>query len=133
LQNALIHDLGEQRGAERSREFRHAFPVGYREAYDVLTAVADVKFTGRALAIGEPTMKLYRPVEFPPNQLRLKVFIPSGVAALSDIVPMLENMGLRVVSEVPHELRPASASSAVRLQDFTLSTEGGVAVDLSAV
>ncbi len=86
-----------------------------------------------AATSGVPRMKLFRPVEFAPHQLRLKVFIPSGIAALSDIVPMLENMGLRVVSEVPYEIRASGGLKGVRLQDFTVSTEGDVPVDLALV
>lgn len=133
LFSALIAEFGEQVGGERARLFLQAFPAAYRETNDELAAVSDVALAVEAIHSGSPSMKLFRPVEFAPHQIRLKVFIPSGVAALSDIVPMLENMGLRVVSEVPYELRVAGLSERVRLQDFTLCAEGEVPVDLASV
>ncbi len=133
LFSALIAEFGEQVGAERARAFLHAFPAAYREANDELAAVSDVALVVAAIHSGAPSMKLFRPVEFAPHQIRLKVFIPTGIAALSDIVPMLENMGLRVVSEVPYELRVAGVQERVRLQDFTLCAEGDTSIDLASV
>lgn len=133
LFTALINEFGEQVGGERARTFLHAFPAAYREANDELAAVADVALAVEAIRTGEPTMKLFRPVEFASHQVRLKVFIPSGIAALSDIVPMLENMGLRVVSEVPYELRVKGEAERVRLQDFTLCAEGDTPIDIASV
>jgi glutamate dehydrogenase len=133
LLGALVAEFGEQVGSARARQFAQAFPASYREAYDELAAVSDVALAVDAATSGVPRMKLFRPVEFGEHQLRLKVFIPSGIAALSDIVPMLENMGLRVVSEVPFEIRASGGLKGVRLQDFTVSTEGDVPVDLALV
>lgn len=130
---ALVSEFGEQLGSARARQFAHAFPASYREAYDELAAVSDVALAVDAATSGVPRMKLFRPVEFAPHQLRLKVFVPAGIAALSDIVPMLENMGLRVVSEVPYDIRATGGLKAVRLQDFTVATEGEVPVDLALV
>lgn len=133
LLTASIAEFGEQVGSERARAFAHAFPAAYREVNDELAAVSDIVLAVDAIRTGLPTMKLFRPVEFAGHQLRLKVFIPSGIAALSDIVPMLENMGLRVVSEVPYELRVTGVAGGVRLQDFTLCSEGEAPFDLAAV
>src|SRR5690606_18793431 len=128
---ALVAEFGEQVGSERARAFSQAFPAAYREGNDELAAVSDVVLAIEAIRTGLPTMKLFRPVEFAAHQLRLKVFLPSGIAALSDIVPMLENMGLRVVSEVPYELRVAGVAGGVRLQDFALCSEGDAPFDLA--
>ena len=133
LLTALVAEFGEQVGSERFRAFAQAFPAAYREANDELAAVSDVVLAVESIRTGAPAMKLFRPVEFAAHQVRLKVFIPSGIAALSDIVPRLENMGLRVVSEVPYELRVTGFAGGVRLQDFTLCSDGETAIDLAAV
>jgi glutamate dehydrogenase len=43
---------------------------------------------------------------------------------LSEIMPRLENMGLRVLDEVPYEVRPLGAAQLVRIRDFSLEGEG---------
>src|SRR6185503_10517948 len=43
---------------------------------------------------------------------------------LSEIMPRLENMGLKVLAEVPYELQPLGASQVVRIRDFSLDAEG---------
>jgi len=51
---------------------------------------------------------------------------------LSEIMPRLENMGLKVLAEVPYEVQPLGAAQPVRIRDFSLSAIG-MQDDLSAV
>ena len=133
LESTLINELGEEVGVQRARVYGNAFPASYREAFDEFTAVSDIEFIHDGLEQGELTVQLYRPVEAPPHQVRLKVFVPSGSVTLSDIVPKLENMGLRVVGEVPYTIRPEGSQLVVRLHDFITVTEGDVPVELGRV
>ena len=50
--------------------------------------------------------------------LRLKTFHLGEPAALSDILPMLENLGLRVVNEIPFKVTPRGAEAPVWIQEF---------------
>ena len=43
------------------------------------------------------------------RQARFKLYHLGRPVALSDVLPLLENMGVRVGSEIPHEVRPSSA------------------------
>lgn len=133
LETALINELGEEVGVQRARIYGNAFPASYREAFDEFAAVSDVEFIQDGLEQNDLTVQLYRPVEAPPHQLRLKVFVPSGSVTLSDIVPKLENMGLRVVGEVPYWVRPEGVDIVVRLHDFIVVTEDEVPVELARV
>ena len=65
------------------------------------------------------------------NQLVFKTYQAGEPIALSDILPILENLGFRVVSELPFEVKPEGAASAVWLQEFLLEPRGGfeVAID----
>jgi glutamate dehydrogenase len=130
---ALINEHGEEKGTQRARDYADAFPAAYLERDDELTAVSDIEFIEAAIATGEMTMHLYHRVEAAPYQVALKVFMSSARnTALSDVVPMLENMGLRVIGEVPYAIKPAHAPG-IRAHDFDLETEGHVAIELARV
>ena len=64
---------------------------------------------------------------------RFKLFHLGGPVHLSDSLPMLENMGLRVEDEHPRELRADGAGGSVWLHDFGLRQRPGPpAADLDA-
>ena len=68
-------------------------------------AVPDIEMMAR-LAGGEPLgMSLYRPLEAAPGMLRFKLFHLGAPVTLSDSLPMLERMGLKVLDERPHRDR----------------------------
>jgi glutamate dehydrogenase len=72
---------------------------------------------------GGLNMNLYRPLEAPPGMLRFKLFWADRPLPLSDAVPMLEDMGVRVVEERPYELHPAG-HGPVWIHDFGIVYTG---------
>jgi glutamate dehydrogenase len=106
LRDALIADLGEARGSELFRLFGGAFPAGYREDLDAPAAVPDIELMAK-LTDAEPLgMSLYRPLDAAPGTLRFKLFRRGEPVILSDSLPMLEHMGLKVLDERPHRITP---------------------------
>jgi glutamate dehydrogenase len=106
LRDSLIATVGEARGNELFRLFGNAFPAGYREEFAARAAVPDVEMMAR-LSDAEPfATTLYRPLEAPPGSLRFKLFRRGGPVTLSDSLPMLENMGLKVLDERPYRIAP---------------------------
>lgn len=133
LHAALINDLGEGLGSQRAKVYHDAFPLSYRERFDAITAATDIEFVEHARTGGEFKLHLYRQVESRPGSVCLKIFSTTGFIQLSDVLPMLENMGLRVISEVPYELRLAGVDSEIWVHDFAMHTEGDLEVDVGAV
>jgi glutamate dehydrogenase len=106
LRDALVAIQGEARGNELYRQFGAAFPAGYREEFDARGAVPDIEMMAK-LTDAEPlAMSLYRPLEAAPGTLRFKLFRSGGPVTLSDSLPMLESMGLRVLDERPYRIAP---------------------------
>ena len=133
--------------------YRQAFDPGYRSRYGPEAAVRDVALVegldrpegggsaGRPVPDGDgPPLRgpvvldLYRPHAADPRAFRLKLFHLGGPVHLSDSLPMLENMGLRVEDEYPRELHRAGAErcEVVWLHDFGLRRRDGSPVDLDA-
>jgi len=106
LKAALVDSVGEARGNEWFKEFRRAFPAGYREDFPARAAVPDIVLMSQLSAAQPLAMSLYRPLEAGPGALRFKLFKLGGPVPLSESLPMLEHMGLKVLDERPHRVSP---------------------------
>src|SRR5919108_639454 len=123
LQEALIDVHGEERGGALFRRYRDAFPTAYRADWVARSAIADVK---RIESLGETQdlgISLYRPLEAPPGVLRAKLFKLGAPLALSDMLPLFENMGVQVADERPYKITRSEGGPAW-IYDFGLVYEG---------
>jgi glutamate dehydrogenase len=126
LQEALAQAVGEEKGGALFRRYGGAFPSDYREHFAAAASVADIERIEDVRAGAPIALTLYRPLEALPNELRFKIYRLAAPVPLSDILPMLEHMGLKVMAEVPYEIRPADGGDAVWMQDFSLAAAGEV-------
>jgi glutamate dehydrogenase len=106
LREALVDTLGEARGNALFRQFGGAFPTGYREEFAARSAVSDIEMMDGLTDASPLAMSLYRQLEAAPNAMRFKLFRLGGPIALSDSLPMLERMGMKVLEERPHRITP---------------------------
>ncbi len=133
LRGALIDAQGEARGNELYRQFGHAFPAGYREDFEARSAVPDIGLMAALTAESPLALSLYRPLEASPGVLRFKLFHRGAPVPLSDGLPMLERMGLKVIDERPHRIAPVDAAP-VWMHDFgMLSTVADAEVEIDAL
>ncbi len=132
LEVALIEARGEESGLRALRVFERAFPIGFQERFDAQMAVEDIGYIERTLASGAMGMNLYQDNAADQTRLRFKIYATGDPVPLSDILPMLENMGLRVIGEVPYEIQPAGGAT-IWSHDFSMMTEDGSAVDVAPV
>lgn len=105
---ALVAECGEEPAAELSRAYAGAFSEGYKADFTPRTAVADL----RRIEALEPdasgndfTLSLYQPIGALPGERRFKVYRTGGPLSLSEVLPILQRMGIEVVDERPYELR----------------------------
>jgi glutamate dehydrogenase len=132
LHNALLEHQGEEVGNQLFARYAEAFPAAYREDFPARGAVYDVQRLEQ-LAAGQPlTMSLYRPLEAPGGTLRFKLFWSQRPLPLSQVVPMLEAMGVQVVEERPYGVRPSGTAPAW-IHDFGLAYRHGAELDLHEV
>ncbi len=86
--------------------YRDAFPVDYREVYPAASAVADIGVVEALTAEHPLGVELYREAGAEAASAGLKVFSHDRPIPLSERVPVLENMGFRVVDERTYHLQP---------------------------
>jgi glutamate dehydrogenase len=133
LGEALIAAAGEQDGIRTLRRFERAFPPSYQRHFGAAIAVEDIHNIEEAIAGDDLSMNLYRPAGAPPEGLNFKIYVLGKPVPLSDILPMLENMGLKVIGEVPYDLDVPGRRDPVWIHDFEMVAERNAAIDLEAV
>lgn len=128
LHNALIDGYGEEKANAYARRYREAFPAAYREDFNARNAVFDISHMDALDAGDSISLTLYRNVE-DADQLRFKVFKQHEPVPLSDVLPVMEHLGLRVLGERPYEI--SRSDSDCWIHDFSLSYTGDL--DLAQV
>lgn len=122
LRDALVEAEGEARGLVLFKRWAAAFPAAYRERVSPRAAVADVRKID-ALTPGQPlALALYRPLGAAAATLGFKVYRLGEPVVLSDSLPMLEHMGVRVLAE--HSARLEGTDASIGIYDFELSAPG---------
>ncbi|MGH9037499.1 MAG: NAD-glutamate dehydrogenase domain-containing protein, partial [Acidimicrobiia bacterium] len=91
-------------------------------------AVADIDRIESLGAGTDLALSLTNPREATDGLLRFKLFQARRPVPLSDVLPALENMGVRVIDQRPYEVRPREGAT-VWIHDFGLAPPeaGGVA------
>ena len=112
---------------------RHAarFPLAYTSEEPPTTAIADLQ-TLEALASApqETFWRLHRPPSAARHLVHLRVAQQGSALPIADLLPVLENFGLRMLAERPWVLGARAADGDVSLQDFTLEVTSGALLDL---
>ena len=132
LQEALLEEEGEERGGALFLRYRDAFPTAYRADWVARSAVADVK---RIESLGETQdlgIAVYRPLEAAAGMLRAKLFKLGAPLALSDMLPLFENMGVQVADERPYKIT-RSEDGPAWIYDFGLVYAGEGELETDAV
>ena len=133
LHDALIESFGEELGMRYFRRYGDAFRADYIERYSPRTAIYDIQHMESLSEERELlAMSLYRPLESPDGMLRFKLFNMGAPVSLSDALPMLENMGLRVDEEHPSKIIRADAS-LIWMHDFSMSYPAHWIIDLDGI
>ena len=122
LYDALIEQCGEETGTELFRDYRDAFPPGYRDDFLSRTAVVDIRRIEDLSSENDLGMSLYHPLEAPEEFLRFRLYRLGEQISLSEVMPLLEDMGVEVADQRPYKIEPAKGTP-VWINDFGLVHE----------
>ena len=132
LYDGLLEVYGEELANKLHNKYQQAFPAAYKEQFSARTAIADIKHMNSLCENRPMTMNFYRPVGELSDMLRLKVYNHSDTIALSDVVPILENMGLRVINERPYVLKLKNKSN-IWINEFGMLYPNSQLVDVDYI
>jgi glutamate dehydrogenase len=113
--------------------YRHAFPLAYEEEVapaDALADLADLEILRSEPQ--SPCVSLHRTAHERPERVHLKVVKLGDPVPISDLLPVLENFGLRVIAERPYELTWPEGGAAW-IQDFELEHRDALRIDIARI
>lgn len=118
LKDKLLEHFGENSGLRYFNRYYKAFPASYTEDYTPSDAIADIEKIETLSKENLLAMLFTR--QSTSNNLSLKIFNAEQSIVLSDVLPILENMGLRILGERLHELKFKDGKH-IWINDFDLS------------
>lgn len=106
LMENTLHE--ESHVVELVAKYGEAFPLAYRDSYSLMDAVSDIDKLEEAEQSGSIAVDLYWQPDKNERGARwgLKIYSKETPIALSDMLPVMENVGLRIISENPIKVRP---------------------------
>ena len=128
LETTLRERHDEITAMQLHRRYSNAFSSGYCDLYSPRMAAADIDFIETQLPEDAPVMSFFRQAMSDSNKVMFKLFVQHRQVALSDVIPVIENMGLRVESERPFVLKRHD-SPTVWMHEFTVHQTGGTAIE----
>lgn len=132
LKDCLIEYYGEEQGKILALKYQGAFPPGYKADFNPRAAVYDIEQIENLSAENPLEMNFYRPLEQTGNLIRFRLLQIEYAIPLTDVLPMLENMGMRVLGERPHQLMLKNGSR-IWINDFGMEYSSDLAVDILPV
>src|SRR5690554_4910032 len=124
LNEALNEAYGEERGNEFYRVWAAGFPASYTEMFSPRRAAIDLDHITKAASADDLAMSFYRALEEDDSTLHFKLFYPDEPLPLSDVMPIFDNLGFRVIGEHPFEVIDRTGKT-VWIHDFTLQAHSG--------
>lgn len=119
IQAALIKQDGDKKGKALFAKYKNAFSVSYQDYCSVKVAVMDIHQIEK-LSTDKPfQIDFYEPPTKTDRALHLRLFQFNNAIPLSDMLPILDNLGLRTFDERPYTIKIEKTS--VYISDFTVA------------
>ena len=129
VEEVLVERLDSELGRELAQRWARRFPTYYQASVDLKLAAGDIAGLDRLRSgHGRPVVGLQNEQRDGEALTRLAVYRRAPKLELSAIMPTLEDLGLRVVEEVPTRLE--SKDGDYFIHDFGVLDQGGRMLDL---
>ncbi len=122
LHAELVSRLGEEVGNKLHHSYKSRFSGAYVEAFTPAQAAYDVQKLEAVRGTDDVRVDFYRHLGDGANHFRLKIYHGSQLIALSSCMPILENIGFKVLFEHSYEVRGETTSY---IHDFSLDRPEG--------
>jgi glutamate dehydrogenase len=122
---ALSQDHDAARARALAQRYAAAFPPSYQDDVAPAAALADIAALERLQLAAPDALMLALRRNATGGRLHLRIARNGEAIAISSLLPLLENFGLRVIAERPYAVRGLPRGPAV-VQDFELEYGGGM-------
>lgn len=119
FQEAARHVYGELNNCHM-QNYANCFTKSYQERFSVLEALRDIESAQEAIKTQQIQLRIYQRATDACAKFRIKLYNWGHKIPLSEIIPVLENMGLRILGESSYNLDLQNSDNLVWLHDFSL-------------
>ncbi len=131
LKQKLIKVHGSSKGETLYNKYADAFPTSYREECSADTGVMDIKHLKTLSTENNIDLDFYR-LYASDKSLHFKLYQLGQAMPLSELVPILENLDLQVLSEHPYKIL-LKDDSVIWISDFTVIYKRDIDFDIKEV
>ncbi|MGY0215943.1 NAD-glutamate dehydrogenase [Endozoicomonadaceae bacterium StTr2] len=128
----LLEARGEASANRLWQIYSDGFTAAYKESFSPQSAVVDVDYLDELSDDRPLTMSFYQSLGDPRHCIRFKVYHHSTPLPLADQIPIIENLGLKVISEYPYKI-DRQDSSSIWIHDFVLEYSHDAGIDARRV
>lgn len=119
LHGELVRSFGDSIGGRYAQVFSGGFPSAYRARFPVSEALADIEQIQSIAVSTDVPMRFYQPRDPSETGFHFKLYSEGQPVILSDVIPILENLGMRVLGEHPYRVRRRDGEN-FGVSDFTV-------------
>jgi len=119
LHAELVRVFGDSLGGRYAQVFSGGFPSTYRARFPVAEALADIEQIQTIAVSSDVPMRFYQPRDAAETGFHFKLYSQGQPVVLSDVIPILENLGMRVLGEHPYRVQRRDGET-FGVSDFTV-------------
>ncbi len=120
LHGQLVEAFGDSLGGRYAQLFSGSFPSAYRARFSVHEALQDIRQVQSIAINSDVPMGFYHSGDSSEGELNFKLYSQGAPVVLSDVIPILENLGMRVLGEHPYRIQRRDGE-AFGVSDFTVA------------
>tara|TARA_R110002073_G_scaffold3855_3_gene25737 strand:- start:57093 stop:61961 length:4869 start_codon:yes stop_codon:yes gene_type:complete len=132
LETSLFESYGEEVANVYINKYRSAFSSSYREEFSPRRASIDIEHIENVSKGQHLGMSFYRALDESEEFLHFKLFHADQPVTLSEVMPIFENMGFRVIGEHPYECVDREGRT-VWIHDFMLTANSHKIIDINKI
>lgn len=133
LHETLVHKLGERKGEALYAKYVNAFPESFKARYHFGGTLIDIQKMEEAYKNADITLDLdlYHLEKDDDDHYQLKIYHPETLVTLSEVMPVIENMGFHAIDELTFFVKP-SGEKGLWVHHFRLEVDHEEGVETSA-
>lgn len=132
IRETLTEQFGEEKGTTLLQKYDNAFSVGYQSDFNARSAASDIGIMETLGTKKTIDIHMYRPIAADESSLRMKLYSRGKAISPSDALPVIENMGLKVLAEKPYKVQ-TGPKSFTWVHDFSMQAHSGMDIAIDEI
>ena len=133
LKISLLSSSSPEKTHDLLKHYGDAFPLSYTDTFSAKDAIEDIFRLERLYAQGQLDVHLYRHAYMQPHHFHVRLYTIDNPLSLSDMLPVLECLGLSAVTEQAHNVLPTHHESGCWIHDLEVYKSDKYPIDIKSI